>query len=218
MTQTNKSLSLGEALIPILLLIVLLSINAIVFGDVAIEGANQFSLLIAAAIGGIIALRQGKGWDDLQKGFVKSIGTALPSMLILLLIGSLAGTWMISGVVPAMIYYGLEFLNPKLFLMLSVVICAIVSVVSGSSWSTVATIGVALLGIGNAMEINPALVAGAIISGAYFGDKVSPLSDTTNLAPAMDQCRFVCTYPLHDVHNYSFNINYLDNISDNRIH
>lgn len=185
MTQTNKSLSLGEALIPILLLIVLLSINAIVFGDVAIEGANQFSLLIAAAIGGIIALRHGKGWDNLQKGFVKSIGTALPSMLILLLIGSLAGTWMISGVVPAMIYYGLEFLNPKLFLMLSVVICAIVSVVSGSSWSTVATIGVALLGIGNAMEINPALVAGAIISGAYFGDKVSPLSDTTNLAPAM---------------------------------
>lgn len=185
MTQTNKSLSLGEALIPILLLILLLSINAFVFGDVAIEGANQFSLLIAAAVGGIIALRQGKGWDDLQKGFVKSIGTAMPSMLILLLIGSLAGTWMISGVVPAMIYYGLEFLNPKLFLMLSVIICAIVSVVSGSSWSTIATIGVALLGIGNAMEINPALVAGAIISGAYFGDKVSPLSDTTNLAPAM---------------------------------
>lgn len=185
MNQQNKSLSLGVALIPILLLILLLSINAFVFGDVAIEGANQFSLLIAAAVGGIIALRYGKKWDDLQKGFVKSIGTAMPSMLILLLIGSLAGTWMISGVVPAMIYYGLEFLNPKLFLMLSVIICAIVSVVSGSSWSTIATIGVALLGIGNAMEINPALVAGAIISGAYFGDKVSPLSDTTNLAPAM---------------------------------
>ena len=185
MNQQNNSLSLGVALIPILLLILLLSVNAFVFGDVAIEGANQFSLLIAAAVGGIIALRHGKKWDNLQKGFVKSIGTAMPSMLILLLIGSLAGTWMISGVVPAMIYYGLEFLNPKLFLMLSVIICAIVSVVSGSSWSTIATIGVALLGIGNAMEINPALVAGAIISGAYFGDKVSPLSDTTNLAPAM---------------------------------
>ena len=185
MNLQKKSLSLGEALIPIILLILLLSINAIVFGDNAISGANQFSLLIAAAVGGIIAIRHGKGWEDIQKGFVKSIGTAMPSMLILLLIGSLAGTWMISGVVPAMIYYGLEFLNPKLFLMLSVVICAIVSVVSGSSWSTIATIGVALLGIGNAMEINPPLVAGAIISGAYFGDKISPLSDTTNLAPAM---------------------------------
>lgn len=185
MNLQKKSLSLGEALIPIVLLILLLSVNAYIFGDNAISGANQFSLLIAAAVGGIIAIRHGKGWEDIQKGFVKSIGTAMPSMLILLLIGSLAGTWMISGVVPAMIYYGLEFLSPKLFLMLSVVICAIVSVVSGSSWSTIATIGVALLGIGNAMEINPALVAGAIISGAYFGDKISPLSDTTNLAPAM---------------------------------
>ncbi|MDE5418047.1 Na+/H+ antiporter NhaC [Labilibaculum sp. DW002] len=185
MNPKTKTISLGESLIPIILLIILLSINAIIFGDGAIEGANQFSLLIAAAFGGIIALRYHKTWDDLQKGIVKSIGTAMPSMLILLLIGSLAGTWMISGVVPAMIYYGLEFLNPKLFLMLSVIICAIVSVVSGSSWSTIATIGVALLGVGNAMEYNNALVAGAIISGAYFGDKVSPLSDTTNLAPAM---------------------------------
>lgn len=185
MNLPNKSISLWEALLPILLLILLLSLNAIVFGDEAIEGANQFALLIAATIGGLIALRHGKKWNDIQEGFVKSIGTAMPSMLILLLIGSLAGTWMISGVVPAMIYYGLEFLNPQLFLMLSVVICAIVSVVSGSSWSTVATIGVALLGIGNAMGINSAIVAGAIISGAYFGDKISPLSDTTNLASAM---------------------------------
>ncbi|PKQ65615.1 Na+/H+ antiporter NhaC [Labilibaculum filiforme] len=185
MNLQKKSISLAEALIPIVFLIILLSVNAIVFGDGAIEGANQFSLLIAASIGGIIAMRHGKTWDDIQNGFVASIGTAMPSMLILLLIGSLAGTWMISGVVPAMIYYGLEFLNPKLFLMLSVVICAIVSVVSGSSWSTIATIGVALLGVGNAMEYNNALVAGAIISGAYFGDKISPLSDTTNLASAM---------------------------------
>ncbi|WP_461630332.1 Na+/H+ antiporter NhaC [Labilibaculum euxinus] len=185
MNEKNKTISLLESLIPIILLIILLSVNAIVFGDGAIEGANQFSLLMVAAVGGLIALRHGKNWDDLQKGIVESISTAMPSMLILLLIGSLAGTWMISGVVPAMIYYGLEFLNPKLFLMLSVVICAIVSVVSGSSWSTIATIGVALLGVGNAMEYNNAIVAGAIISGAYFGDKISPLSDTTNLASAM---------------------------------
>ncbi|WP_321318462.1 Na+/H+ antiporter NhaC [Labilibaculum sp.] len=185
MNEKNKTISLWESLIPIILLIILLSVNAIVFGDGAIEGANQFSLLMVAAVGGLIALRHGKNWDDLQKGIVESISTAMPSMLILLLIGSLAGTWMISGVVPAMIYYGLEFLNPKLFLMLSVVICAIVSVVTGSSWSTIATIGVALLGVGNAMEYNNAIVAGAIISGAYFGDKISPLSDTTNLASAM---------------------------------
>jgi len=185
MKPQNNSITLWESLIPIVLLIILLSVNTIVFGDAAIEGANQFSLLIVAAIGGLISLRHGKNWDDLQKGIVESIGTAMPSMLILLLIGSLAGTWMLSGVVPAMIYYGLEFLNPKLFLMLSVIICAIISVVSGSSWSTIATIGVALLGVGNAMGYNNAIVAGAIISGAYFGDKISPLSDTTNLASAM---------------------------------
>ena len=109
----------------------------------------------------------------------------MPSILILLLIGSLAGTWLISGVVPAMIYYGLDLISPKLFLFTAVVVSAIVSVATGSSWSTVATIGVALLGIGKAIGISEAVVAGAIISGAYFGDKMSPLSDTTNLAPAM---------------------------------
>ena len=109
----------------------------------------------------------------------------MPSILILLLIGSLAGTWLISGVVPALIYYGLDIINPKLFLFTAVVVSSIVSVATGSSWSTIATIGVALLGIGKAIGINEAVVAGAIISGAYFGDKMSPLSDTTNLAPAM---------------------------------
>jgi NhaC family Na+:H+ antiporter len=109
----------------------------------------------------------------------------MPSILILLLIGSLAGTWMISGVVPVMIYYGLDIISPKLFLFTAVVVSAIVSVATGSSWSTIATIGVALLGIGKAIGLSEAVVAGAIISGAYFGDKMSPLSDTTNLAPAM---------------------------------
>ena len=109
----------------------------------------------------------------------------MPAILILLLIGSLAGTWMLSGVVPAMIYYGLDIINPKMFLFTAVVVSSVVSVATGSSWSTIATIGVALLGIGKAIGINEAMVAGAIVSGAYFGDKVSPLSDTTNLAPAM---------------------------------
>ena len=112
-------------------------------------------------------------------------GSAMPSILILFLIGSLAGTWMISGVVPGLIYYGLKILNPKIFLFATVIICALVSLATGSSWSTVATIGIALLGIGRTMGMGDGLVAGAIISGAYFGDKMSPMSDTTNLAPAM---------------------------------
>ncbi len=114
-----------------------------------------------------------------------TIGSAMPSMLILLLIGSLAGTWLISGIVPALIYYGLDLINPGLFLVAAVVVSAVVSMATGSSWSTIATIGVALLGIGKAIGYSEAVVAGAIISGAYFGDKMSPLSDTTNLAPAM---------------------------------
>jgi len=116
---------------------------------------------------------------------VATIGSAMPSMLILLLIGSLAGTWLISGIVPALIYYGLDLINPGLFLVAAVVVSAVVSMATGSSWSTIATIGVALLGIGKAIGYSEAVVAGAIISGAYFGDKMSPLSDTTNLAPAM---------------------------------
>jgi NhaC family Na+:H+ antiporter len=185
MENSTTQISLRLALTPIAILILLLTINAIVFGDAALDGANQFALILASSLGAAIAYQKGKSWQNIQDGFVKSISSAMPSILILLLIGSLAGTWMISGVVPAMIYYGLEFLNPKLFLALSVIICAIVSIASGSSWSTIATIGVALLGIGNAMGISSALVGGAVISGAYFGDKISPLSDTTNLAPAM---------------------------------
>ncbi|GAB1450087.1 Na+/H+ antiporter NhaC family protein [Draconibacterium sp.] len=130
-------------------------------------------------------MRLGYRWESVRAKVVTTIGSAMPSILILLLIGSLAGTWMISGVVPAMIYYGLNIVNPKLFLVTAVLVGSIVSVATGSSWSTIATIGVALLGIGKALGLGEAVVAGAIISGAYFGDKMSPLSDTTNLAPAM---------------------------------
>ncbi len=175
---------LFEALLPILILIVLLTLNVFIFDD-TLGGANQVALLIAASIAGIIAIRLGMKWEKISEKVVDTIGSAMPSILILLLIGSLAGTWMISGVVPAMIYYGLEIINPKLFLFTAVVVSGIVSVATGSSWSTIATIGVALLGIGKALGMNEALVAGAIVSGAYFGDKMSPLSDTTNLAPAM---------------------------------
>ncbi len=180
----KRTPNLAEALLPIVCLIVLLTTNVFVFDD-TLAGSNQIALLLAATVAGIIVRRNGQKWEHTRKQIVKTIGSAMPSMLILLLIGSLAGTWMISGVVPAMIYYGLDIINPRLFLVTAVVVSALVSVATGSSWSTIATIGVALLGIANAIGISEPVAAGAIISGAYFGDKISPLSDTTNLAPAM---------------------------------
>lgn len=177
--------SMLQSLLPIVVLIILLSLNVKFFRDDTLSGANQIALIMAAAVAGIIAISLGYRWSYISEKIVKGISTAMPAILILFLIGSLAGTWMISGVVPMLIYYGLEILHPKIFLFAAVVICAVVSVSTGSSWSTVATIGVALLGIGKALGFNEAMIAGAIISGAYFGDKMSPLSDTTNLAPAV---------------------------------
>lgn len=185
MTKDIREPRLLQALIPIIVLIVLLTFNVRFFGDETLSGANQIALVLSAAVAGLIAIRLGHNWKSVRATVVKSIGSAMPSILILFLIGSLAGTWMISGVVPMLIYYGLKILNPTIFLVASVIICAIVALATGSSWSTVATIGIALLGIGSTLGFNTGLVAGAIISGAYFGDKMSPLSDTTNLAPAM---------------------------------
>ncbi|MCL3782209.1 Na+/H+ antiporter NhaC [Prolixibacteraceae bacterium JC049] len=182
--MTQKKISLLEALLPIGVLIVLLTLNVWYFDD-TLAGSNQIALLLAATIGSIVAIRRGIEWETVSKKIVSTIGSAMPSMLILLLIGSLAGTWLISGVVPVMIYYGLDLIHPSIFLVTAVIVSAVISLATGSSWSTIATIGVALLGIGKALGFNDAIVAGAIISGAYFGDKLSPLSDTTNLAPAM---------------------------------
>ena len=173
------------ALLPIVLLIIMLGLNIHFFGDDSVAGPNQIALLFAAAIASFIATRLGRNWSDIRKQIIKSIGDAMPSIIILLMIGALAGTWMISGVVPTLVYYGLELLNAKIFLFVAVIISALISLSTGSSWSTIATIGVALFGIGTALGFSEGLVAGAIISGAYFGDKMSPLSDTTNLAPAM---------------------------------
>jgi Na+:H+ antiporter, NhaC family len=185
MTVEKKQPSLFQALIPIFVLIGLLTINVKVLGADAISGANQIALLLSAGIAGIISFRLGYSWPEIEKSIVKSISSAMAAMLILLAIGSLSGTWLLSGIVPAMIYYGLKILNPVIFLFAACIVCAIVSLATGSSWSTVATVGIALLGIGKALDIHEGVVAGAIISGAYFGDKMSPLSDTTNLAPAM---------------------------------
>ncbi len=177
--------NLLAALIPIVSLIGLLSANVYLYGEDSSYGPNQIALLMSAAIAAAVGLFYKIPFAQMSKGIEKAIGSALTAMLILLLIGSLAGTWMISGIVPAMIYYGLEILNPQIFLFASAIICAIVSVATGSSWSTVATVGLALFGIGTALGVSLPLTAGAIISGAYFGDKISPLSDTTNLAAAM---------------------------------
>jgi NhaC family Na+:H+ antiporter len=177
--------SLIQAIIPIVFLIVLLSINVGIFGDDALSGSNQIVLILTAAVAAIIAVKTGSNWTKLQDGIVRSISSAMSSILILLLIGSLAGTWLLSGIVPAMIYYGLQILSPKIFLFAAAIVCSVVSIATGSSWTTAATVGIALIGIGKALGISEGMIAGAILSGAYFGDKMSPLSDTTNLAPAM---------------------------------
>jgi Na+:H+ antiporter, NhaC family len=179
----KKQATLFQALLPILFLIALLTLNVLVFGSDAIGGANQIVLLLSAGVAGIIAWNLGYKYEEINSSIVRSISSAMSAIIILLTIGSLSGTWLLSGIVPAMIYYGIKILNPVIFLFAATVVSAIVSLATGSSWSTIATVGIALLGIGQALDIHEGVVAGAIISGAYFGDKMSPLSDTTNLAP-----------------------------------
>ena len=181
----NKSPTLLQSIIPIVLLMGLIACNVLWLNDDTLGGANQLSLLIAAAVAASFALFNKISWKMLMNGIIKAITTSFPAIMILLMVGALSGAWMLSGIIPTMIYWGLEILRPAYFLPACVIICAAVSLATGSSWSTVATIGVALIGIGSVMGINPAYSAGAIISGAYFGDKISPLSDTTNLAAAV---------------------------------
>ncbi|MBI1287715.1 MAG: Na+/H+ antiporter NhaC [Flavobacteriales bacterium] len=184
--MTNaKQPSLLQSFIPLIFLVGLLGTNVAFYGDNSLGGANQMALLLSAGVAAIVSMLNGHRWDDLFDGVVTSISSALPALIILLMIGALAGTWLISGVVPAMIYYGLDILNPTIFLFATTIVCSIVSLATGSSWTTVATVGVALMGIGRILGFSDGMIAGAIISGAYFGDKMSPLSDTTNLAPAM---------------------------------
>jgi NhaC family Na+:H+ antiporter len=185
MLKDTRSPNLIEALFPIVVLVALLALNVVLYEDNATYGPNQIALIVGAVCAAAVGARLGYTWEHIQKGMVKSINSAMSAVLILLVIGALSGTWMISGVVPTMIYYGLKIMHPSYFLVAACIISSIVSLATGSSWSTVATVGVALLGIGSVMGINEGMIAGAIISGAYFGDKMSPLSDTTNLAPAM---------------------------------
>lgn len=186
--STPSNIPIWLAAIPILLLIGLLALNVWIWGSDASYGANQIALMLAAAAAAIIGRLFGVGSKTIIDGMAHSIGSAITAMLILVLIGGLTGTWLLSGVVPAMIYYGLKVLSPETFLAAAVIVSAIVSLATGSSWTTVATVGIALLGIGKALGLSEPMIAGAIVSGAYFGDKISPLSDTTNLASAMAGC------------------------------
>ena len=186
MQQAAKpTITLWEALLPVVILVLLLSFNVTVYGDDALGGSNQFILLIGAAVAAIVGFRNKVTYDQMIEAIGSNLKSTTGAILILLFVGALAGTWLLSGIIPAMIYYGLQILHPSIFLPACIVICAIISIATGSSWTTSATVGIALIGIGRALEIPVGMVAGAVISGAYFGDKLSPLSDTTNLAPAM---------------------------------
>ena len=177
--------SVAQALVPIGLLVALLAASVALFGEDSSSGPNQIALILAAGAGAIIGLRNGHSWQSIEHGISRGISVSMGALLILLVVGSLIGTWILAGTVPSMIYYGLVLLAPSVFYAAACVICALISLATGSSWTTAGTIGIALIGIATAQGLHLGLAAGAIISGAYFGDKMSALSDTTNLAPAV---------------------------------
>jgi NhaC family Na+:H+ antiporter len=181
----RRAPTLLQALLPVAVLIALLAASVYLFGDGSSQGPNQIALTLAAGVAILIGVSLGYSWRELERGIVHGISLSMGAMLILLVVGALIGTWILAGVVPSMIYYGLQILSPAIFYAAACVICAFVSVATGSSWTTASTIGIALVGVATAQNLNLGLTAGAIISGAYFGDKMSPLSDTTNLAPAV---------------------------------
>jgi Na+:H+ antiporter, NhaC family len=181
----GRAPSLAVSLIPVAVLITLLASSVALFGDGSSGGANQIALILAAAVGIVIGIAHGHTWKGLEKGIVHGISLAMGAILILLMVGALIGSWILAGIVPTMIYYGLQLLTPAVFLPSACALCCLVSLATGSSWTTAGTVGVALIGVAAAQDVSLGLAAGAVISGAYFGDKMSPLSDTTNLAPAM---------------------------------
>ncbi|WP_291869332.1 Na+/H+ antiporter NhaC family protein [Maribacter sp.] len=182
----NKELSIWEALIPVVLLMVMLAYNIFYAdGEWLGEYSNQFILLFGGFFAAIVGLFNKVNLKTMGQEILENLKSVFVPIMIMFLVGALAGTWLISGIIPAMVYYGLQALSPEIFLPASVIISAIISIATGSSWTTSATVGIALVGIGTALGIPTGMIAGAVLSGAYFGDKMSPLSDTTNLAPAM---------------------------------
>jgi len=177
--------SLLQSLFPILVLVIMLALDVMYFGEDSSYGSNQMALLTAGAVAVAIGAARGLKWKAFEEKIRDTIGDAMGAILILLMIGALSGTWLISGIIPTLIHMGIDVLSREIFLPAACILCAAVSLGTGSSWGTVGTVGVALIGIGSALGLHEGWVAGAIISGAYFGDKLSPLSDTTNLAPAV---------------------------------
>ena len=176
----TKNVTFSRALLVIIFLIASLTSGLMFFG-----ASPHIPILATTAFAALVAIKSGYSWHEVEKGILETISMGMQSILILMIIGCIIGVWILAGIVPAMIYYGLKIISPSIFLLATCVICAIVSLATGSSWTTAATVGIALLGVGSGLGIPANMVAGAIISGAYFGDKMSPLSDTTNLAPAM---------------------------------
>jgi NhaC family Na+:H+ antiporter len=181
----KTNLKLWEALLPVILLISMLAFNVYVYGGDALSGSNQFILLLGGAFAAIVGFFHKIPFKQMMNAVAENLKSTSGAIFILLMVGSLAGSWLISGIIPAMIYFGLKILNPAIFLPATLIISSFISIATGSSWTTSATIGIAFMGIGGALGFPPAMIAGAVISGAYFGDKMSPMSDTTNLAPAM---------------------------------
>jgi len=183
--QSFRQPSMLDSLIPIIVLICLLIAGVTFFGDSSSSGPNQIALLLATGVAAMIGLKNGHKWHAMEKAIIHGISISLGAVLILLAVGSLIGTWLLSGTVPTMVYYGLKIIDPSWFYAATCLVCGIVAMSIGSSWTTAATVGVAFIGIAGGFELSPSVTAGAVISGAYFGDKLSPLSETTNLAPAV---------------------------------
>ena len=175
-----KTVHLWQALIPVVALIGLIAINLLKF-----EGEAHIPLILASGVAALVGLSLGHSWKSIEKGILEGILIGMKAILILCVIGVMIGTWIAAGVVPFMIYYGLQILSPGIFLVAACLICAVVSLATGSSWTTASTVGIALMGVATGLNIPAPMAAGAVISGAYFGDKMSPLSDSTNLAPAV---------------------------------
>lgn len=183
--QAGPEVSLWVALLPVVLLMLMLGASVYYFSDDSSYGANQIALLLAASVAALIGIRNGHLWVDIERGIISGIANAMIAVLILLVVGALIGSWMLAGTVQSLIYYGLMLISADWFYAAACLVCGISAMSIGSSWTVAGTLGVAFMGMATAMQLNPAIAAGAVISGAYFGDKLSPLSDTTNLASAV---------------------------------
>lgn len=181
----RRDANLIDALIPVSALVVMLTGSLILYGEDSSYGGNQIALMMATGVAILVGRKNGFKWAELEKAASQGIANTFGAILILLMVGALIGTWILSGTVPAMIYYGLKIINPDFFYVTACILCCVASLSIGSSWSVAGTVGIGLMGISAGLELSPEITAGAVISGAYFGDKMSPLSDTTNLAPAV---------------------------------